>query len=111
MKLLDFQISLNSLPFQSYELNSQQAIQSYREMQSIAEAKKINIQRENTVVDIQRSGIENKIQNNYKIMEKMLLKESKEKKSINESYEIFFTKPIIKKNKNLDKGLVIDLLV
>lgn len=111
MKLLDFQISLNSLPFQSYEINAQQAIQSYREMQSIAEARKINIQRENTVVDIQRTGIQNKIQNNYKITEKAFLKELKERGNIDDSKEIFFTKPTVKKNKNFEKGLVIDFLV
>ncbi len=109
MRLLDFQVSFNSLPQIGNDIYSQQIIQTYRDLQKINNARKINLQRDQSIVNIYQTGVENKIQDL-----KWTLGQKKEVYNKNQTlekntYEISFTTTKIKKNYN--KGNFIDIVV
>ncbi|MFN3605465.1 MAG: hypothetical protein ACK4UJ_12225 [Leptonema sp. (in: bacteria)] len=113
MKLIDHLVSLNATPIHRLEIYAQQALQNYREIQNFTNAKRIHVERDTSVVNIQPVGIENNIQNNYKIQEKLLYKskttiEEKET-TIYQPKEFFFTSKRIKNTYN--KGTQIDVLI
>ncbi|GIX43009.1 MAG: hypothetical protein KatS3mg129_2742 [Leptospiraceae bacterium] len=109
MRIIDYLVSFNGIPQISQDIYAQQIVQTYKEMQDINNAKKINLMREQTIVDIYKSGTENQILQNYRTIENK--KEINQKKIIleKETYEISFTKFRFKKNYN--KGNTIDLVV
>jgi len=109
MKIIDYLISLNSVPYIKQDIYTQQIIQTYKELQDINNAKKINIQREHSVSDIYKSGTENHIRISYKINEKYNQNSLRNSSVEKETYEISFTKFRFKKNYN--KGSTIDIVI
>ncbi len=112
MKLIDHIISFNAQPLHNQTIYSLQAIQNYKEIQKLAEAKKTNLQRENTVTNIQKFGVENNIQTAYQKNlenEKPFSKSSERTKITYEPLKFLFTN---KTSKNIYlKGSKIDIRI
>lgn len=112
MKLIDHLTSFNAIPLNNQTLYSLQAIQNYREIQNLTQAKKTNLDRETSITNIQKSGIENNIQIAYqkiKETQKPTQKYNEETKITYEPVKFLFTN---KKSKNIySKGLNIDILI
>ncbi len=110
MRFIDFQMSYNVLPQVGQDLYTQQVIQLYRDFQNHLNARKINLQREQTVVNLNEIGIQNKIMNQKsEFVYRKELGNNRESKNLEMTYEISFTKSKFK-NK-FDKGQTIDLIV
>jgi len=109
MRVIDYLVSFNNVPQVHQQVYAQQAIQTYREMQEINNAKNINLMRDQTVVDIYKTGTENQIFNHYKAQEKNLTNTTKNQPLKKETYEISFTN--LRTKKNYNKGTTLDLVV
>lgn len=110
MRFIDFQMSYNVLPQVGQDLYSQQVIQLYRDFQNHQNAKKVNILRDQTVVNLNQIGVQNKIMNQK--TEFVYKKESLNQKDLKNSditYEISFTKSKFKNN--FEKGLTLDIII
>ncbi len=109
MRVIDHLVSFNNIPQVHQQIYAQQAIQTYREMQEINNAKTTNLMRDKTIVDIYKTGTENQIFHYYKSQEKNPTNPVKNPSLKKDTYEISFTN--LRQKKNYNKGITLDLIV
>ncbi|MCS7204497.1 MAG: hypothetical protein NZ853_02240 [Leptospiraceae bacterium] len=90
MRIIDYQLSIGNIQNVSYERYSQQAIQTYKELQNLIEAKNTNVARDQVVVAMNSSITENKM-NPYERNPKEIYTREKNPEKGSETSKIYYS--------------------
>lgn len=112
MRIADYQVSINNVYNVQADRFHQIALQTYRQMQNLLEAKNTNLVRDQTVVAVNTVIPENKFLESSRITKETLSKEKKSQEEVTGIKNIYYApKGVMKRSDLQEKGTFIDVTV